>query len=292
MARTEAAVGAPARRGQRTLVRSAVLADLPKHLVLGTLALFTFVPFFIVIITSFKDLPQFYDNFWLPAWPLHPENYLDAWDAIKIYLLNSILVTTVSIAGILLFSSMAAYALARYRFPGSTVVYYMILSVLMIPFILTLVPEFMLYKTFGLLNTYWVLIIHYVARHQAFAVFIQRSFIAALPEELFEAARVDGASHFQLYRLIVVPLSVPILVTVAIIDLLAVWNDYIWPLTTVQDQRLMTLTVGIVSFQGQVITRYGPMMAGYVLASLPLILVFFLFMRAFINGLTSGALKV
>ncbi|MGB9681389.1 MAG: carbohydrate ABC transporter permease, partial [bacterium] len=134
----------------------------------------------------------------------------------------------------------------------------------------------------------------YISGGQVFGIFILRSFIASLPEELFESARVDGASTLQTFFSIAIPLSKPILVTVAIMNILGTWNDYVWPLVTIPDGRLWTITVGIVSFSSQYggLEMWGPMFAGYVIASIPLIILFFFTMRYFIAGLTSGALKV
>jgi ABC-type glycerol-3-phosphate transport system permease component len=163
----------------------------------------------------------------------------------------------------------------------------------MIPGVLTLVPAFLLVKNFGLINTYGALILPYIAGGQVFAIFILRSFIASLPEELFEAARLDGASTFQAFRHIAIPLSKPILVTIAIMNILGTWNDYVWPLVTTPDGKLWTISVGIVTFGNSFrgLESWGPMFAAFVLASIPLIVLFLFTMRYFIAGLTSGALK-
>ena len=169
----------------------------------------------------------------------------------------------------------------------------MLLALLMIPGILTLVPAFLLVKRLGLMNTYGALILPYIAGGQIFAIFVMRSFFASLPEELFESARIDGANTFRLYSSICLPLSKPILVTIAIMNILGTWNDYIWPLVTIPDGKRWTISVGIVSFGSQYLgtESWGPMYAGYVLASLPLIILFVFTMRYFIAGLTSGAIK-
>jgi len=164
---------------------------------------------------------------------------------------------------------------------------------LMIPGVLTLVPAFLLVKTLGLMNTYWALILPYIAGGQIFAIFVLRSFIASLPEELFEAARLDGASTMQAFRNIVIPLSKPILVTIAIMNVLGTWNDYIWPLVTIPDSKLWTISVGIVTFGSSFrgLESWGPMFAGFVIASVPMVILFLFTMRYFIAGLTSGAIK-
>ncbi|NOZ28453.1 MAG: carbohydrate ABC transporter permease [Chloroflexi bacterium] len=267
--------------------------DLPIHLVLGFLAILTFYPFIFMVITSFKTSPQFIHNFWGVAWPPTLANYRDAWGRISVYLANSTLVSGVSVAGVVAISSISAFVFARFSFPGREFLFFAILSLLMIPGVLTLVPAFLLIKSFGLLNTYWALILPYISGGQIFAIFILRSFIASLPEELFESARLDGASTLQLFLHIVLPLSKPILVTIAIMNILGTWNDYVWPLVTIPDGRRWTISVGIVSFSSHYggLESWGPMFAGFVIASIPLIILFLFTMRYFIAGLTSGAIK-
>ncbi len=275
------------------------------HAMLLLLAGLTFYPFLFLLMTSFKDNPQFFHHFWRVTFPLHWENYAEAWTAISGYIANSVVVSVMSVLGVLTVASLSAYVLARHRFPGSTVLFYAILSLMMIPGVLSLISSFMWMKQFplaggnnlwgqggtGLLNSRWALILPYIAGGQVFAIFILRSFIASLPEELFEAARLDGASEFAVFTRLVLPLSRPILGTVAIMNLLATWNDYIWPLIVLSDDAKKTLTIGLAFFQGAYATTYGPLMAGYVIASLPLLILFLLTMRYFIEGLTSGALK-
>ena len=195
--------------------------------------------------------------------------------------------------GVLLVASISGFIFARYDFPGREVLFFAILALLMIPGVLTLVPAFLLVKDLGLLNTYWALILPYIAGGQIFAIFILRSFIASLPEELFEATRLDGATTLQIFRFLVVPLSKPILVTIAIMNVLGTWNDYIWPLVTIPDSKLWTVSVGVVSFGSSFrgLESWGPMFAGFVLASIPLVVLFLFTMRHFIAGLTSGAIK-
>jgi ABC-type glycerol-3-phosphate transport system permease component len=123
-------------------------------------------------------------------------------------------------------------------------------------------------------------------------IFILRAFFAGLPNELFEAARVDGASHLQSFVRIALPLTKPILGTIAIVNLVGVWNDYVWPLLVIGDDSLRTLTLGLTTYTTRHLTEWGPLMSGYTIGSLPLLLVFFVSMRYFIQGLTAGALKL
>lgn len=258
---------------------------------LAILVLMTFYPFIFMIITSLKSAKQYYANIWLPAWPVHLENYQQAWTAIAPFMLNSFLVTIASTIGVVVVSCLAAFAFARMSFPGREILYYLVIFLLMVPAVLTLVPTFLLIKNLGLMNTLWALILPYIAAGQVLSIFIMRAFFASLPEELFEAARIDGASELWVFLNIAVPLVRPVLVTIGILQVLSSWNDYVWPFLVLQSDSVQTLVVGLVNFQGRFYTDYGPLMAGYALASIPLLVLFFVAMRSFIEGLSQGALK-
>ncbi len=266
--------------------------NIPAHIFLILVAVVTFLPFYFLVITSFKTTSQMRHHFMLPTVPLHFENYVIAFQQLIKYFGNTVLVTAVSVPGVLLVSSMAAFVFARYSFPGRTVLFYIIISLLMVPFVLTLVPAFVWIKQLGLLNTHWALILPYIAGGQVFAIYLLRSFFATLPNEIFDSAYVDGANIFQIYWRIALPLTKPMLSVVAIVNTLHVWNDYIWPLVTLQQDSMRTITIGLRYFQGQFHTNYGPLFAGYILGSLPLLILFLLAMRPFVSGLTSGAIKM
>jgi multiple sugar transport system permease protein/raffinose/stachyose/melibiose transport system permease protein len=274
---------------KRFLVRH---ADLGATLFLVVMCILTYFPFYFMLITSLKTPSQMTHFFWQPTLPPQWRNYLVAWWQLTGYFLNTVTVTTISVGAILLVSSMSAFAFARYRFPGRQFLFMLVLVLLMVPSILTLVPRFVWVKQLGLLNTHWALILPYTAHGQVFAIYLMRSYFEGLPVELFEAAKVDGARMYQIYLLIALPLCTPILSIVAIMNTLSAWNDYIWPLVTLTDNSKRTITVGLLYFQGMFQTNYGPLFAGYVLASLPLLILFVFTMRPFVSGLTSGAIKM
>jgi ABC-type glycerol-3-phosphate transport system permease component len=161
----------------------------------------------------------------------------------------------------------------------------------MVPGILTLIPTYALVQGMGLINTRWALILPYLAGGQVLGIVLSRTFISGLPEELFEAMRLDGADDLRIYRHLALPLTLPTLATVAIMTSLAVYNDYIWPLVAISDNALQTFTVGVTRFSGELNMEYGPTLAGYVVGSIPLALLFAFGMRAFVKGVTSGALR-
>lgn len=268
------------------------VSDMVIYAILVVLVLLTLYPFVFMMITSTKSYTQFLHSYWLPTWPMHiGENYAAAWNQVREYLQNTIFVGVVAVAGYLISASMAGFVFARYRFPGKEFLFSSILILMMIPQILQLIPAFMWVRELGLLDTYWVLILPYIAGGQAYGIFLLRTFFSALPDELFDVAKIDGANDFQIYRLIALPLSKGILATLAILRFQQIWNDLIWPLITVSTDSMRTITVGLFYFQGGTQTQYGAMFAGYLIASIPLLLLFAFSMKQFMAGLTAGAIK-
>lgn len=251
----------------------------------------TLLPLAMLVLLSLKSNADIFTRFWglpqPPRWDYYPRAAGALWG----YLLNTGIVTLLVVPGVLLFSALAAYALARLRFPGRGLVYGAIIALLMVPGILTLIPTYALVQSMGLLNTRWALVLPYLAGGQVLGVVLCRTFFEGLPDELFEAMRLDGAGDFQMFRHLALPLSLPTLATVAIMTSLGIYNDYIWPLVTISDDKLQTFTVGVTRFSGEFNLEYGPTLAGYVVGSLPLIVLFAVGARAFVRGVTSGALK-
>lgn len=264
------------------------------------------VPFAMMLILSLKSNAQIFTHFWEMPHPARWDFYGKAYGALIGYIANTAFVAVVTVGGVLVLSSLSGYTFARHRFPGRELLYYAILALMMIPGILTLIPTFMLVKSlsipafefagrewgpFALINTRWALILPYVAGGQVLGILLCRGFFQSLPEELFEAARLDGASEWEIYRRIALPLSRPILATIAIMTSLSVYNDYIWPLVAISDNAIQTFSVGVTKFAGEFNLDYGPTLAGYVLGSVPLLLLFAFGMRHFIQGITAGSLK-
>ena len=261
------------------------------HLTLGLLAALSLLPFAILLVLSFKSNVQFEHERWTFSWPLHPENYTAAWSVINTYILNSIIISSGSAVGVVLLSALAGFALARGRFRGRNGLFLLIISGLMIPGVLYLVPKFVLFSEFGLINTRWALWLAYWTEGQIFGIFLFRSYFGSLPEGLFEAARVDGAGPFAQFRHIALPMARPIAGTLAVINVMFTWNDIIWQWLAIRDDSQRTLAVGMFFFQQGHHHSWGPMFAGFVIASIPLILLFALASHWFIEGLTSGAFK-
>jgi ABC-type glycerol-3-phosphate transport system permease component len=260
--------------------------------ILAVILVLVLFPLVFMIVTSFKTNDELLLDFWgLPA-VFHWDNYTLAWNQIAGNMLNTIVVAAASTVGSLICSSMAGYVFGRYAFPGRGLLFGLTAILLMVPGILTLIPRFMLVYTFGLLNTDWALILPYISGALAFQIYVLRTFFASLPQELFEAARVDGASSFDLYRHIALPLCMPMLATLAVLEASAVWNDLIWPLITISDSSRWTITPALAYLHFGNETLWGPTFAGYILGSIPLAALLAVSMRQFLAGLMSGSLKV
>jgi multiple sugar transport system permease protein/raffinose/stachyose/melibiose transport system permease protein len=259
---------------------------------LAVFLLLVFLPILYLLVFSFKNNAQIYASFWSAPNPWIWKNYADGWRAIRLFMFNSVWLALASTAITVVASALAGYAFARHRFPGKEPLYYSFLALMMIPAVLTLIPRYLLVKNMGIVDTPWVLILPWAAGDQAFGILLCRGFFATISEELFEAGRVDGATELQLFAWIAAPLSLPILVTLSIVHAFRSYNDYIWPLITINSSDQQVVTVALTQFNaGYGLIDYGPRFAGYLLAALPLLLMFLLGMRYFIRGLTAGALK-
>lgn len=261
------------------------------HTILIASALAMVAPFCWQLITSLKSLSSATS---VPP-SLLPEgrwdNYSRVFDVIPFgqQFLNTVLMAGLRTIGQVLFCSMAAYAFARLRFPGRTVLFGILLSVLMVPPQLFIIPQYQIMSSLGWLNSLQALVVP--GLFSAFGVFLLRQFFLGLPKELEEAAAIDGAGPVRIYWSIVLPLARPGLVALSLLVLLWSWNDLFWPLVVNTDPGKMTLSAGLASLQGQFQTDYPVLMAGSLLASLPIIAIFTLLQRQFIQGIATSGIK-
>lgn len=269
------------------IFRARTISNSISLFILVVVLVLSFVPVILMSVMSVRDTFSIQYDFWalprLPRW----SNYGNALMFLTMPIMRSLYIAAVSIAGILSFSCLAAYAFARLRFYGKELIFYVFLFVLMVPSVLTLTPNFVLAVELGLRNTLEGLIIFYIGANQAFSIFLLRTFFRSQPEEIFESARLDGAGELRLIWHIAVPLAQPILITLCIMNFFTIYNDLIWPLLMLISRELYTVTIILQSNIGNV----GPAMAGYVVASLPVLFLFIYGMEYYVEGLTSGALS-
>lgn len=261
-------------------------------LAVGALVMVT--PFVYMVSTSFKAQqyvlqipPQFIPS---PATLSNYERILLRGDFGQ-YFLNSLFVAVTATALSVFLSAMMAYGFARYRFPGREWLFRLLLLGLMIPAMMLIVPQFLIAKWFGLIDTLWGLIVFYVAGNLALNTFLLRGFFEALPQELDDAMQIDGATVWRRFTGLALPLARPALATATIFTFLATWDEYAWALTSITTPENKTLPIAIALLQGPKGTQWGLVFAASILAITPVIAVFLIFQRHFVQGLTAGAVK-
>jgi multiple sugar transport system permease protein len=220
------------------------------------------------------------------------ENFRDLFTRTEFtsYFLNSAVVAVAVVLGNLVFCSMLAYALTKLQFPGRRVLFGTVMTMLMVPTVVTFIPLFVLVTKMGLINTYGALILPFLAT--PLGVFIMRQFIAEIPDELIEAARLDGAGEFRILFRVVMPLCGPALATLAVLQFLSSWNEFLWPLVAAQTEDMYTLPVGIALISASANSiNYGLLLAGATLIVLPILALFLFLQRYFIQGIATTGIK-
>ncbi len=271
---------------------SRLVARTPLYAALLVGAAIMLLPFAAMVGTSFKPQPEVFrfPGELLPREPTF-DAYIDIWNRIPYgrFFFNSVVFAGGVTALSLLLDSMAAYALARLRFRGQQVLFWVVLIVLMVPFQITLVPLFLTVFQLGWLDSFAGLIIPRATN--AFGIFMLRQFFLTLPREFDEAARIDGASEWTIYWRIALPLSLPALATLAVFHFMYNWNDFLWPLVITTSTDMRTLPAGLTLFMGSHVIEHAVLMAGATLALLPLAMAFLLAQRYFVRGVVMSGLK-
>jgi multiple sugar transport system permease protein len=279
-----------------------------RYLVLIVLAILFAAPFAYMVSASFQPLSQMFrlPPNWIPDHPtIHNyAAYFGSGRNIDRWLFNSMLVSTVNTVNILFFSSLIAYTFAKRTFPGRDFLFLMGLATLMLPFEVLLIPQYIIMKNFpllggnnllgqgghGMLDSYWALIAPNIS--SVFGIFLLRQYMkSAIPDELIDAARIDGAGHFRIYWRVVLPLSKPALAAVGIFTFQFYWSDLLGPLIFISKRELYTLPLGLTTFVLPNRSAWDLIMAGSVLATIPLIVIFFIFQRQFVRGISISGIK-
>ncbi|MEX2541748.1 MAG: carbohydrate ABC transporter permease [Trueperaceae bacterium] len=281
-----AATTRPEHRPERRIRPGSAIAYL--LLVVGGVAMF--FPFLWMLLSSFKELRDIFALTVLPTtWTM--ANYRDVLlgTAFPRWFLNSLLVAGLTTASVLFFCSLVGYTLTRLRFPGRDAVFLLILSTLMIPTEMLVIPWFVMSSQFGWVNSYWGLI--FPGLIPAFGVFLMRQFFSTLPRDLFDAGRVDGVSEFGLFLRIGLPLVRPGLAALGIFTFIGNWNAFLWPLIIARSSSMRTVPVGMAFFSSEAGTAWNLIMAASALAIVPVLLVFFLFQKQIIEGVVLTGTK-
>lgn len=265
-----------------------------KYFLAIIIAIIMGFPFFWMISTSFKSSPEAiaFPPTIIPKNPVGVINYIRVLSDVPFFLFygNSIIVAVAVTSACLLTSSLTGYIFAKFNFPGRNVLFTLILATMMIPFFVILIPIFIMVVSLGLVDTLWALIIPGLV--SAFGIFLMRQYMASIPGELIDAARIDGCSEFGIYSRVILPLSKPALSALGIFIFTANWDSFLWPLIVIEDINKRTVPVGLALFTQQFgIPSYNLILAASVLAVLPVLIVFLLFQKNFIQGITLTGIK-
>lgn len=262
-------------------------------LVLIVMLVICVYPILWMFLGSMKDKAEFYTNIWGLPTRFHPENYFAAWKNADLgrRFINSIVVTVGSMCVMIPVTSCAAYAVARLKFKGRNLIYMYLLTGIMIPAGVLGIPTFTVAMKMGMLNAHWGLMLIYAAQNIAMGMFIMRGFFISLPKELEEAAMIDGCSRFGCFVRIIVPLARAGVATQVIFSGLTIWNDYFMANIMITRDELRTLPLSIANFVGKHTTNYPELFAMLTMATLPIIIIFILSQRSFIEGVAAGAVK-
>jgi multiple sugar transport system permease protein len=287
-------IAPPARRTARRLARAVDGAKwCAFYLVVCLGAVVMLVPIVWMLATAAKPLAEAAS----PEFILVPSQFV-LWDNVQAafrrvpmgtYFYNSTVVSLCTVSGELFFCSLAGFSFAKYSYPGRDLLFTLVLSTMMIPFFVVVIPVYIVVYSFGWLNTYWGLIVPGLV--SAFGIFLMRQWMLGIPSELLDAARIDGSSEFGVFGRIVLPLSGPALATLAILSFMSSWDSYIWPLLVVSKKSLMTVPLGLTLFQSEWQVYWNELMAASLIFMLPTFLVFLVFQRQFVQGVTMTGLK-
>lgn len=272
---------------------SGMIRSVLIHAALLPAAFIFMLPFLWMLSTSLKTDAQLYayPPIWIPN-PLNWANYPNAVTYITffLYLRNTLIIAVTATLGAVISCSLVAYSLSRIPWPGRHILFIATVATLMLPFQVTLIPLFLVFKNLGWVGDFRPLIVpHFFGG--ALYIFLLRQFFMTIPMELSEAARIDGASEFRTYWSVILPLVRPALATVAIFEFIARWRDYLGPLIYLNDQRLYTLSLGMYQYSSQYGREWGLLMAASVLITMPIIILFFFVQKTFVQGITLTGIK-
>jgi ABC-type glycerol-3-phosphate transport system permease component len=266
-----------------------------SRVILVALVAMTFFPFIMMINMSLKKTLDVKLHFL--AWPapgeIYWKNFEKGFEFVSYPIVNSLVVCGISLVLILIMVSMSGYAFGRLKFAGKNVFFLMILAVMMIPYTMLLVPNYTIIRNMDLLNTKWALIVPYIAGQQIFGIVLSKTFFESLPQEMFEAAKIDGATEFQTYSRIALPLSVPTLITVGVTSTISMYNDYIWPaLVLTKGDKIKTFCQIVYNnAAGKGTSDYGMTTAAFIIGTLPLLIITLSCLKYYLAGMLDGAVK-
>jgi alpha-1,4-digalacturonate transport system permease protein len=277
--------------GRRSL--AGVLYQSIPYVLLSVVSVLMLFPFVWMISTALRPEGHQAELSLIPQPYLAFENFARAWTyphtLFNQYAINSLVIAVVSTVLAVSLNALAGFAFAKYNFPGRTVLFYLVLATLMVPFQITMIPTYVTVAKLGLINNYWGVILPGTA--SAFGIFMVRQFMQSIPNELLDAARIDGSSEFGIFVRIIVPLSGTVLAVLGILTFLYRWNDYLLPLLVLNRQQMFTLPIGITNFIGEYQAEWSLVMAASLISIVPTVALFLFFQRYFVSGIAMTGMK-
>ena len=272
--------------------RSSIPASIAAYAILVIGAVFAVFPYLITVLTAFKGPGELFATLpWQPSWPPSLAAFGRLFDSgFGGYLVNTVVVTVIIVVGQLIFGTLAAYAFARMTFPGRDVLFWVYLSTMMVPAVVTMIPLYLMMQRLGLIDS-WAGLVLPTMFGTPYAIFLLRQFFRTIPADLEDAARIDGAGTVRTLVSIILPLSKPILVTVTTLAVVGSWNSFLWPLIITSSREKRLLSVGIALFKGEVGVDYNAVMAGSLIALAPLLILFVFFQRFIVRSVAVTGLK-
>jgi raffinose/stachyose/melibiose transport system permease protein len=272
---------------------SGYVKQILTYLVLVTFLLISIMPVIWILLAALKPVNELNTN--LFAFPNHLTfaNFSEAWSVGKMgqYLVNSVIVAIPRVFFILVLASLAGFGFGKLKFPGRDALFFFFLFGMMVPIQAMVIPLYYTMQRLDLINTYWALILPSLGLAMPFAIFMMRTFFRDLPDELMDASKIDGCNNFTSYLHIMLPLTIPALTSLLVFEFMWSWNDFLLPLLFVYDDAYRTLPLGMMYFFGEYTSNQSLIAAGVSIAIVPIIFIYILFQRKFIDGITSGSVK-
>jgi len=269
------------------------LKAMTLYAILIVFLIISVLPIFWFVMVALKDAAELNSNpFALPK-AITLDNIIEAWTVgkMKRYFVNSVIVAVPRVFAILVLATLAGYAFGKLKFPGRDPLFYFILIGMMVPIQAMVIPLYYTMQNLGLINTYWALIIPSLGLAMPFAIFMMRAFFRDIPDDMMDSAKIDGCGDFKTFLYIMLPLMVPAVTSLLVFEFAASWNEFLLPLLFVYEDTYRTLPLGLMYFSGEYTTNQSLVAAGVTIAVVPIIIVYVIFQRKFIEGITAGSVK-
>lgn len=266
--------------------------QITRHVIITSMIVIALFPTWMMIVIALKNKYQFDVNRWGLTIPFRMGNFSAAWEIVQAYMFNTTLVAGTGLFGVILMSLVGGHVFAVLRFRLKKQLFLFVIALLSVPFVLSFIPQYMLYNSLHLTNTRWGLIIPNLANGPVFGIFLMRTAVEGIPRELYEASKVDGTTVFQDIFHISLPLSLTSIATLSVFNFLGTWNWFLWPLVMITDRKKQLISVGLAQFRSEMFSHWGPQFAGYIISCIPLVILFVFLGKYYVEGMVGSGIKM